>query len=364
MQALAQLGWTNGRNLQMEIRWGGGGDVNRARNFAKELVALQPDVILAQGTPVTAALHRETRTIPIVFVVVTDPVGDGFVAGLPRPGGNITGFLTSEAGITAKMLELLREIAPGLRRVAILFNPDTAPGGGKYYFGEFEAAARSSNVEPIAARARSDAEIETVVTSLKEEPRGGVVVMPDFFMFNHVKPIISLAGRCCAIAFVDTSSSRITIMVFIFPLSLGLCHLAVVFPPKLIEAVIERYVEFPRSLGRFADQFHHHQVNRMFGPDKHLCKLGAKLFSAFLFCGEKSHFLGAWLRHARFSFSMPGIRRGLRAARTIRRSYAAPDNDCQPSAFQCRPDDNGSERSARRTKGYKRTKGLCVVVQR
>ena len=195
MQALAQLGWTNGRNLQVEIRWGGGGDVNRARNFAKELVALQPDVILAQGTPVTAALHRETRTIPIVFVVVTDPVGDGFVAGLPRPGGNITGFLTSEAGITAKMLELLREIAPGLRRVAILFNPDTAPGGGKYYFGEFEAAARSSNVEPIAARARSDAEIETVVTSLKEEPRGGVVVMPDFFMFNHVKPIISLAGR-------------------------------------------------------------------------------------------------------------------------------------------------------------------------
>ena len=111
-QALAQLGWTNGRNLQMEIRWGGGGDVNRARNFAKELVGLQPDVILAQGTPVTAALHRETQTIPIVFVVVTDPVGDGFVAGLPHPGGNITGFLTSEAGITAKMLELLREIRP------------------------------------------------------------------------------------------------------------------------------------------------------------------------------------------------------------------------------------------------------------
>src|SRR5262249_3713582 len=95
----------------------------------KDLVALQPDVIVAQGTPVTAALQRETRTIPIVFVVVTDPVGDGFVAGLPHPGGNITGFLTSESAITAKMFELLTEIAPGLKRVAMLFNPDTAPGG-------------------------------------------------------------------------------------------------------------------------------------------------------------------------------------------------------------------------------------------
>jgi putative tryptophan/tyrosine transport system substrate-binding protein len=194
-QALAQLGWTDGQNLRMEIRWGGGGDVNRARIFAKELVDLQPDVILAQGTPVTAALQRETRTIPIVFVVVTDPVGDGFVAGLAHPGGNITGFLTSEAGITAKMLELLREIAPGLKRVAMLFNPDTAPGGGKYYFSEFEAAARSSNVEPIAARAHSDAEIESVVNSLGGEPGSGLIVMPDFFMVIHVKAILLLAAR-------------------------------------------------------------------------------------------------------------------------------------------------------------------------
>ena len=111
MQGLAEIGWTDGRNLRMEIRWGGG-DVNRIRTFAKELVALQPDVILAHGTPATAALQRETRTIPIVFVTVTDPVGDGFVAGLPHPGGNITGFLTSESGITAKMFELLTEIAP------------------------------------------------------------------------------------------------------------------------------------------------------------------------------------------------------------------------------------------------------------
>jgi putative tryptophan/tyrosine transport system substrate-binding protein len=193
-QALATLGWIEGRNLQMEIRWGGG-DANKARIYAKELVALQPDAILAQGTPVTAAFQRETQTIPIIFVVVTDPVGDGFVAGLAHPGGNITGFLTSESGITAKMLGLLTEIAPGLKRVAMLFNPDTAPGGGTYYLRDFEAAARSSKMEPIVARAHSDAEIETVVTSLGREPNGGLIVMPDFFMFNHVEPIISLAAR-------------------------------------------------------------------------------------------------------------------------------------------------------------------------
>src|SRR5262245_15001891 len=193
-QGLAALGWIDGRNLTMEVRWGGGG-VSRARSFAKELVALQPDVILAQGTPVTAALQRETQTIPIVFVVVTDPVGDGFVAGLPHPGGNITGFLTSESSITAKMLELLREIAPGLKRVAMLFNPDTAPGGGSYYFRDFEAAARSSSVESIAMRARNDAEIETILTSLGKEPGNGLIVMPDFFMFNHVEPIILIAAK-------------------------------------------------------------------------------------------------------------------------------------------------------------------------
>jgi putative ABC transport system substrate-binding protein len=169
-QALAAHGWIEGRNLHMDIRWGGG-DANRARMYAKELVALQPDIILAQGTPVTAALQRETRTIPIVFVVVTDPVGDGFVAGLAHPGGNITGFLTSESAITGKMLELLNEIAPGLKRVAMLFNPDTAPGGGTYYLRGFEAAAQSSKMEPVVARARSDAEIETVVARTQRRSR-------------------------------------------------------------------------------------------------------------------------------------------------------------------------------------------------
>ena len=143
-QALSELGWTGGRNLQMEVRWGSA-DINRIRTFAKELAALQPDLIVSQGTPVTAALLRETRAIPIVFVTVTDPVGDGFVAGLARPGGNMTGFLTSESAITAKMLELLREIAPGLTRIAMLFNPDTAPGGGNYYLRDLDTAANFPN---------------------------------------------------------------------------------------------------------------------------------------------------------------------------------------------------------------------------
>jgi ABC-type uncharacterized transport system substrate-binding protein len=193
-QALAERGWIAGRNVRMEIRWGGG-DVNRIRTFARDLVALQPDVLLTQGTPATAALQKETGTIPIVFVVVADPVGPGFVASLSRPGGNITGFTTSETVIMAKMLELLMEIAPGLTRVALIFNADTAPGRGMYHFRDFAAAARSSKLEPIAADARSDAEIETVVASLGEESGGGLAVTPDYFMLNHSTQIIAQAAR-------------------------------------------------------------------------------------------------------------------------------------------------------------------------
>jgi putative ABC transport system substrate-binding protein len=170
MQALAGLGWIEGRNLQTQVRWGGG-DARVAQMHAEELVGLKPDVILSQGTPVTAAFKRTTQSIPIVFVVVTDPVGDGFVAGLPHPGGNITGFLTSESAITAKMLELLKEIAPGLKRVAMLFNPDSALGHGAYYSHDFDAAAKLSKLELMSGRAYNDAEIEAVITSLAKEPR-------------------------------------------------------------------------------------------------------------------------------------------------------------------------------------------------
>jgi putative tryptophan/tyrosine transport system substrate-binding protein len=193
LQALHELGWTNGRNLRMDVRWAGD-DVDRMRMLAKELADLQPDVILASTTLVTAAVQRETRTIPIVFVLVADPVGAGFVAGLPRPGGNITGFISQEAGTGGKWVELLTEIAPGVKRVAIMFNPDTAVDGGSYFLPSFEAAARSLKVEPIIAPVHDDAEIETVITSLGREPRGGLVVY-DAFVFSHRAPTILLVAR-------------------------------------------------------------------------------------------------------------------------------------------------------------------------
>jgi putative ABC transport system substrate-binding protein len=152
-------------------------------------------VILASGTPATAAFQQQTRTIPIVFVNVVDPVGQGFVASLPHPGGNITGFINIEAGMTGKWLELLTEIAPSVKRVAIMFNPDTAPHVRSYFLPSIEAAARSLKVELIAAPVHDDAEIEQVITSLGREPGGGLIVSPDGFMFIHRAPIISLTAR-------------------------------------------------------------------------------------------------------------------------------------------------------------------------
>jgi putative ABC transport system substrate-binding protein len=154
---------------------------------------------------VTAALQRETKTIPIVFTIVADPVGSGFVASLPRPGGNITGFSPLEASMTGKWLELLTEIAPGLKRAAMMFNPDTAPYVRSYFQPSFEAAARSLKVAPIAAPVRSDAEIETVITSLGREPGGGLIVMPDNFVIIHRAQIISLAARTNVPAVYQTS---------------------------------------------------------------------------------------------------------------------------------------------------------------
>jgi len=191
---LAELGWTDGRTMRIDVRWAAG-SVDRMRTFAKELVELQPDVILAATTPVTAALQRETSTIPIVFVLVSDPVGAGFVAGLPRPGGNITGFSNiAGAAFGGKWLEMLKEIAPRVRRVAIMFNPDTAPGGGTYFLDAFKAAARSLAMEPITSRVRSDAEIEAVIASLGRE-QAGLVIMADSFMLVHRGTVISQAAR-------------------------------------------------------------------------------------------------------------------------------------------------------------------------
>lgn len=194
MQTLHKLGWTADSALQMDVRWTSG-EVDRIQMFAKELVALRPDLILSHGTAVTAALQRETKTIPIVFVIVSDPVGSGFVASLPSPGGNITGFINLEGQLGGKWLELLTEIAPTIKRAARIFNPDTAARGGAYYWPSFEAAAVSRQVEPISSPVYNDTGIETVVTSLGREPRGGLVVMPDTFTINHRAPLIQMAAQ-------------------------------------------------------------------------------------------------------------------------------------------------------------------------
>jgi putative ABC transport system substrate-binding protein len=157
------------------------------------LVSLQPDIILAATTPVTRALQRETRTIPIVFLNVSDPIASGIVARLNQPGGNVTGFATLEATLGGKWLELLSEIAPGLKRAAIMFNPDAAIAST--FMPSLETAARSLKVVPITAPARSDAEIEAGIIALGREPGSGLVVMPDVWTAAHHAPIILAAAR-------------------------------------------------------------------------------------------------------------------------------------------------------------------------
>jgi putative tryptophan/tyrosine transport system substrate-binding protein len=189
-QALADLGWNDGRNVRLDIRWAGS-DIGRIRALAQELVGLQPDIIMTSGALATAALQRETRTIPIVFALASDPVASGLVPRLDRPSANVTGFANFEATLGGKWLELLSEIAPGLKRAAIMFN--LAPVS--LYLPSFETAARSLKVVPIAAPVHSDGEIETAVMDLRREPGGGLVVMPDIFMVAHRALIISAAAR-------------------------------------------------------------------------------------------------------------------------------------------------------------------------
>ena len=191
-QALAGLGWTDGRNVRMDLRLHGN-DINQIRALAQELVGLQPDIIMTNGTPETVALQRETQMIPIVFAAVTDPVAQHIVARLDRPSGNVTGFANNEASLGGKWLELLSEIAPGLKRAAIIFDPDTAPVSA--YMPSFETAARSFKVEPIIAPVHRDVEIETAIVALGREPGGGLVVIPELFTNTHRAPIILAAGR-------------------------------------------------------------------------------------------------------------------------------------------------------------------------
>jgi putative ABC transport system substrate-binding protein len=192
-KGLQTLGWAEGRNVRIDIRWAAS-DAALMQRFAKELIALQPDLILSHNTPTTASLLQQTRTIPIVFVIVSDPVGSGFVASFPRPGGNITGFTNIEPTMAGKWLELLKEIAPSVARVALLFNPATAPYA-EYYLGPLKAAAASFAVEAIAEPVRDAPELESVVAAHAREPNSGLLVMPDSFMNVHSADIVSLAAR-------------------------------------------------------------------------------------------------------------------------------------------------------------------------
>jgi putative ABC transport system substrate-binding protein len=192
-EGLQKLGWVEGRNIRIDYRWTAL-DKELIQRFAKELVALQPDLILTQSTPATAELLRQTRTIPIVFALVADPIGSGFVASFPRPGGNITGFVTMEPTVAGKWLELLKETAPRVTRVAMLFNPATAPYA-EYWLNPFKAAAASVAVQAIVAPVHGTSELESVVAAQAHEPNGGLIVMPDTFTTEHRSEITSLAAR-------------------------------------------------------------------------------------------------------------------------------------------------------------------------
>ena len=192
VQALQQLGWTEGRNVRIDIRWGMG-DAERIYKYAAELVALAPDVILASGTPTVAPLLQATRTVPIVFAMVVDPVGAGFVDSLARPGGNATGFILFEYGISGKWLELLKEIAPGVTRAAVIRDATLSSGTGQ--FGAIQSVAPSVGVEVSPVNVRDAPEIERAVTAFARSSNGGLIVTASALAVVHRDLIITLAAR-------------------------------------------------------------------------------------------------------------------------------------------------------------------------
>jgi ABC-type uncharacterized transport system substrate-binding protein len=192
-KGLQKLGWAEGRNIRFDYRWAAL-DAELMQRFAKELTALQPDLIFSHNTPTTAAMLQQTRTIPIIFAVVADPVGSRFIESLTRPGGNVTGFINLEPTMAGKWLELLKEIAPRVNRAAFLFNPATTPYRD-IYLNPFKAAARSLAVEAIAAPVHDRSELESVVAAQAREPNGGLIAMPDSFLNAHRVEVTSLAAR-------------------------------------------------------------------------------------------------------------------------------------------------------------------------
>jgi putative ABC transport system substrate-binding protein len=191
---LQQLGWTEGRNLQTELRWAGG-TVKQIQNHAQELVALAPDVLVPRTTPATAALHQATRSIPIVFIGASDPVGSGFAASIARPEGNVTGFTNAEASLGGKWVEVLKEINPRISRIAVMFDPNTSPGRGLFYLQLVQNAAKSIALETLATPVHDAASIERAVEKFAAEPNGGLLIQPDVTMHTNRGLIISLAAR-------------------------------------------------------------------------------------------------------------------------------------------------------------------------
>ena len=191
-QALQKLGWTEGGNVRTHTRWAAD-DVDRYRRYAEELVALTPDVILASGSPSVEALLRVTRSVPIVFANVIDPVGAGFVTSMARPRGNTTGFTAYEYSISGKWLELLKEFAPNVTRIAVLREPSIAAGIGQ--FAAIQSAASSSGVELSAIDSRDTGEIGRALAAFAHEPNGGVIITASSSAVTHRELIISLATR-------------------------------------------------------------------------------------------------------------------------------------------------------------------------
>ena len=192
-QAFEELGWKESRNLRLEYQWAAG-NPDQIRKAASALVRWNPDCILSATTPVLRALLQESRSIPIVFLSVSDPVGDGFVRSLSHPESNATGFTNLERSLSGKWLELVKELAPSITRVAALFNPATAAGGGSYYWAPFEAAASWSGVEPVKTPVNSEAELEPQVAQLASMQHCGLAVMPDVFTVVNRRRIITLAA--------------------------------------------------------------------------------------------------------------------------------------------------------------------------
>jgi putative ABC transport system substrate-binding protein len=193
LHSLQELGWTQGGNIEIADYWIAG-DAERIRAAASEIALIKPDVILSSTTPVVAALRSQSQVSPIVFVLVSDPVGSRFVESLARPGGNITGFINIESSIGGKWLELLKEIVPKIKHAGLLFNPDTAPYV-EYYLAPIKVAAASLGIEALAVPVRSLSEIEPALLKLTGDAAGGVVVMPDAFTGANRRQIISQAER-------------------------------------------------------------------------------------------------------------------------------------------------------------------------